>query len=168
MKADGKQWSFAVLLVLAVLLSECIVICWGVAWYWAATLLLLEFLCLNYFINKRSDQRLDACFSGRPILKEEEFGKYYFPPDQIEIAMRLRKILLNHVGIDISRMNPTDRFIEDLLMDEFDSMSTVEFIIEIETEFKIRIPDSAAEKMTNFQSVVDFVAETLKQKTGRT
>jgi acyl carrier protein len=43
-------------------------------------------------------------------------------------------------------------------------MSTVEFVIQIEKEFGIEIPNSAAEKMTTFQSVVDYVAEALKEK----
>ena len=73
-------------------------------------------------------------------------------------------ILANHVGPNISRMNPTDRFIEDLRMEDFDSMSTVEFIMAIEKEFGIKIPDSAAEKMMTFQNVVDYVAEAVKSK----
>ena len=61
-------------------------------------------------------------------------------------------------------MNPTDRFIEDLLMDDFDSMATVEFVIAIEKEFEIKIPDSVAEKLTTFQNLVDYVAEAVKSK----
>ena len=49
-------------------------------------------------------------------------------------------------------------------MDDFDSMSTVEFVIEIEREFDIEIPNEKAEKMTTFQSVVDYVAEAVKFK----
>ncbi len=63
-------------------------------------------------------------------------------------------------------MNPSDRFIQDLRMDDLDSMSTVEFVIEIEKEFEIKIPDSAAEKMLTFQSVVDYVADAVKSKTN--
>ncbi len=61
-------------------------------------------------------------------------------------------------------MQPNDRFVEDLRMDELDSMSTVEYVIEIEKEFGIKIPDSAAEKMFTFKSVVDYVAEAVKTK----
>jgi len=43
-------------------------------------------------------------------------------------------------------------------------MSTVEYIIEIEKEFGIEIPNSAAEKVTTFQNVVDYVAEAVKSK----
>jgi acyl carrier protein len=43
-------------------------------------------------------------------------------------------------------------------------MATVEFVIEVEKEFGIKIPDAAAEKMLTFQSVVDYVAEAVKAK----
>ena len=61
-------------------------------------------------------------------------------------------------------MQPNDRFVEDLRMDALDSMATVKYVIEIEKEFGIEIPDSAAEEMITFQSVVDYVADAVKTK----
>ena len=134
-------------------------------WYWALAIFVVAFICLNLVGSKQANRKLELYFSGRPVLNADEFGKHYFPLEQAEIAVRIRKILARHVGIDIARMNPADRFIEDLLMDDFDSMSTVEFVIEIEKEFNVEIPNAVAEKMTTFQSVVDYVAEALKNKT---
>ncbi len=102
--------------------------------------------------------------AGRPSLTEQEFGLRYFSSDRAEIAAKLRKILTDLMDVDLSGMNPSDRFIEDLRMDDLDSMSTVEFVIEIEKEFGIKVPNSAAEKMLTFQSVVNYVAEALKDK----
>jgi acyl carrier protein len=164
MKADLKQWFFVLLAIIFMLVGGGVVIINGLAWYWAVAVFVFAFACLNFVANKQTDRRVETYFTGRPVLNEKEFGEHYFPPDRAEVAAKLRKILANHVGIDISRMNPTDRFIEDLLMDDFDSMSTVEFVIEIEKEFGIKIPDSAAEKMITFQSVVDYVAEAVKSK----
>jgi acyl carrier protein len=164
MKADLKQWVFVLLGIIITIAGEGVVIIYGLAWYWAVAVFVCAFACLNFVVNKQTDQRVKAYFAGRPVLGEKEFGEHYFPPDRVEIATKLRKILANHVGIDLSRMNPTDRFIEDLLMDDFDSMSTVEFVIEIEKEFGIEIPNEVAEKMTTFQSVVDYVAEAVKSK----
>ncbi len=102
--------------------------------------------------------------AGRPTLSEKEFGRQFFPNDRAEIAAKLREILSRYIPIDLSQMQPNDRFVEDLRMDALDSMSTVEYVIEIEKEFGIKIPDSAAEKMATFQSVVDYVAEAVKAK----
>jgi acyl carrier protein len=97
-------------------------------------------------------------------LSETEFGKRYFPAERAEIAARLRKIFSRHIIVDLSQLQPNDRFVEDLRMDALDSMATVEFVIEVEKEFGIKIPDAAAEKMLTFQSVVDYVAEAVKAK----
>ena len=166
MKADSKQWFFGFVAIIAMLVGGGVVIISGLAWYWAVAVLAVAFVCLNFVANKQTDRRIEAYFAGRPVLGEREFGEHYFPPERAEVATKLRKILASHVGIDISRMNPTDRFIEDLLMDDFDSMSTVEYVIEIEKEFGIKIPDSAAEKITTFQSLVDYVADAVKSKTN--
>ena len=150
--------------VVVVIVGEGTVIFLGLAWYWAVAIFIPAFLCFNHLAVKHQEQLFEEHFQGRPVLNEKEFGQHYFSPDRAEIAAKLRKILANHINIDLSRMNPADRFIQDLRMDDLDSMSTVEYVIEIEKEFAIKIPDSAAEKMTTFQSVVDYVAEAVKSK----
>jgi acyl carrier protein len=164
MKADLKQWIFVLFAIIIMLVGGGVVIINGLAWYWTVAGFVFALVCINFVVNKQTNQRIEKYFAGRPTLNEKEFGEHYFPPDRAEVAAKLRKVLANHVGINISRMSPTDRFIEDLMMDDFDSMSTVEFVIAIEKEFGIEIPDSAAEKMTTFQNVVDYVAEAVKSK----
>jgi acyl carrier protein len=163
---DKKFWFFILTGAVVVVLGETFVIFWSLAWYWAVAVFIPAFLCFGYIESKQKEKRIEEHFAGRPAFDEREFGRHYFPPDRAEIATRLRRILANHVGIDISRMSPTDRFIEDLWMDDFDSMATVDFVIAIEKEFDIQIPDSAAEKLITFQSVVDYVAEAVKNKTN--
>ena len=114
--------------------------------------------------DEAEKQRALAHMAGRPALKDSEFGKQFFPDDRAETAAKLRGILSRHISIDLSQMQPGDRFVEDLRMDALDSLSTVEYVIAIEKEFGIKIPDSAAEKMLTFQSVVDYVAEAAKNK----
>jgi acyl carrier protein len=164
MKANLKQWFFVVLGIIAMLVGGGVVIINGLAWYWAVLVFIIAFACISIVGSKQERRRFEALFAGRPTFGEKEFGEHYFPADRAEIAAKLRGILANHVGIDIAKMSPTDRFIEDLRMDDFDSMSTVEYVIEIEKEFRIKIPDSVAEKMTTFQSVVDYVTEAVKSK----
>ena len=163
-RLSKKQWLLIILGISVTLAGDGYVIFSGLVWYWAVVPFLIAFVCFSVVGGKQEKQRIEAYFAGRPVLGEKEFGEHYFPPDRAGIAAKLRKLLANHVGIDISRMNPTDRFIEDLLMDDFDSMSTVEFVVEIEKEFGIEIPNDVAEKMTTFQNVVDYVAEAVKLK----
>jgi acyl carrier protein len=140
---------------------------WPWHWWVSAALFLAGLVC-GFFAVKLGDKAikqhvLDRMIERRP-LNEQKFGSHYFSSDRAEIAAKLRKILANHIDVDLSRMAPTDRFIQDLRMDDLDSMSTVEYVIEIEKEFGIKIPDSAAEKMITFQSIVDYVAEAVKSK----
>jgi acyl carrier protein len=139
----------------------------GLPWYLSVLFGLAALVCGVYAVkltDEAEKQRALAHMAGRPALSETEFGKRYFPPDRAEIAARLRKIFFRHIIVDLSQLQPNDRFVEDLRMDELDSMSTVGFVIEVEKEFGIKIPDATAEKMTVFQSVVDYVAEAVKAK----
>jgi acyl carrier protein len=163
-KIDWKQWVFVTFGIIMILVGGGFVIICELAWYWAVAVFVAAFVCFSFVAIKQEKRRVEAYFSGRPVLDEKEFGENYFPADRAEIAAKLRQILSNHVGIDLARVNPNDRFIEDLRMDDYDSMSTVEYVIEVEKEFGIEISDAAAEKMTTFQSVVDYVAEAIKNK----
>lgn len=147
-----------------VLGGETIVIFENLDWRWSILIFLVFFFGLAFASHEQEKQHFNKLFEDRPVLKEKEFGEHYFSPERAEIAIRLREILARHTQIDLSRMSPDDRFIEDLKMDDFDSLSTVNFIIEIEKEFGIEIPDSVAEKMINLQNVVDYVAEAIKAK----
>jgi acyl carrier protein len=114
------------------------------------------------FLNKRLALRH---MHGRPPLDDTQFGHELFSPDKAAIATKLRQLLTRHLAVDLSRLQPGDRFIKDLRMDELDSLSTVEYVMEIEKEFGIEISDSDAEKMLTFGQVVDYVAQKCKEKT---
>jgi acyl carrier protein len=142
---------------------------WQFPWWFSIVFFLAAGVC-GFFAIKLNDeaekQRALTHMACRAALSEDEFSKQFFPSGRAEIAAKLRKILSRHIPIDLSKMQPNDRFVEDLRMDALDSMSTVEYVIEIEKEFEIKIPDSAAEKMLTFQSVVDYVAEAVKTKSA--
>jgi acyl carrier protein len=136
--------------------------------WWFSIIFFVAACVCGYFAMKLSDtaekQKALSHMVGRPALSEKEFGRQFFPNDRAEIAAKLREILSRYIPIDLSQVQPNDCFVEDLRMDALDSMSTVEYVIEIEKEFGIKIPDSAAEKMITFQSVVDYVSEAVKSK----
>ena len=82
-----------------------------------------------------------------PPLDPAVFGQTYFPADQAEVARRLRELLTPHLPFDLARLHPDDRLVEDLRMDELDSMATVEFILDVEKDFSVRIPDAEAARI---------------------
>ena len=99
---------------------------------------------------------------GRPSLTTVEFGEHYFPPAEADAAAQVRAIFAKHISVDVSKAHPDDKLVEDLRMDSLDSMSTVEFVIELEEHFQITIPDSAAEQMRTLRDITDFISRELQ------
>jgi len=95
---------------------------------------------------------------GRRRLSGNEFGEQFFTSDRVAIATRLRQILSRHIELDLSQLYPDDKLVEDIRMDSLDSLSTIEFVADAETEFDISIPDSVAEQMRTLRDVVDYIA----------
>ena len=139
------------------------------AWYWRVGLLAGGILLAIYESWKTDaveKQRALTHMAHRPPLTEGEFGRQFFPPEQAELAAQLRVILARHIPVDLSRLHPDDRIVEDIRMDALDSLSTVELIVEIEKEFGISIPNAAAEKMRTLRDVTEFVARARPKLAG--
>ncbi len=96
--------------------------------------------------------------AGRESLMAAEFANRYFSGDAIAVAEQLVDILSRHLSIDLSRLHPDDRLVEDLRMDALDSLSTVEFVLDVEKDLNVTIPNDAAEKMQTLRQVVEFVS----------
>ena len=71
---------------------------------------------------------------------------------------RLKKIIVDQLGVDESEVVPTASFVEDL---NADSLDLVELIMSLEEEFKIQISDEDAEKITTVQEAQDYIEEHL-------
>ncbi|MBI4285077.1 MAG: acyl carrier protein [Chloroflexi bacterium] len=77
------------------------------------------------------------------------------------IFERLRKITVEHLGVEEKDVIPTASFVEDL---GADSLDLVELIMGIEEEFssaglKIEIPDEDAEKIVTIQDAIDYLKD---------
>jgi len=79
-------------------------------------------------------------------------------PTAQEIQERLKKIIVDQLGVDESEVVPSASFVEDL---NADSLDLVELIMSLEEEFKIQISDEDAEKITTVQEAQDYVEEHL-------
>ena len=59
-----------------------------------------------------------------------------------EIQDQVKKIVVDHLGIDDSKVVPEAKFIDDL---GADSLDTVELVMAFEEAFDVEIPDEKAE-----------------------
>lgn len=72
-----------------------------------------------------------------------------------DIEQKVKKIIVEHLSVDESKVVPSASLIDDL---GADSLDTVELVMSFEEEFGIEIPDDAAEKIRTVQDVIDYVA----------
>ena len=73
-----------------------------------------------------------------------------------DIAERVKKIVVEHLGVDESKVAETASFIDDL---GADSLDTVELVMAFEEEFGCEIPDDAAEKIVSVGDAINFIKE---------
>jgi acyl carrier protein len=76
-----------------------------------------------------------------------------------DISDRVKKIIVDKLGVDESEVNPEASFTNDL---GADSLDTVELIMEFEKEFNISIPDEQAENITNVGEAISYLEENVK------
>ena len=73
-----------------------------------------------------------------------------------DIAERVKKIVVEHLGVEESKVNENSSFIDD---PGADSLDTVELVMAFEEEFGCEIPDDAAEKIVTVKNAIDFISE---------
>ena len=71
-----------------------------------------------------------------------------------EIEEQVKKIVVDHLGIDESKVVPEAKFIDDL---GADSLDTVELVMAFEEEFGSEISDSEAEKILTVGDAIKFI-----------
>jgi acyl carrier protein len=71
-----------------------------------------------------------------------------------DIAERVKKIVIEHLGVDAAKVTDNASFIDDL---GADSLDTVELVMAFEEEFGVEIPDDAAEKIVTVKDAVEFI-----------
>jgi acyl carrier protein len=71
-----------------------------------------------------------------------------------ETADRVKKIVVEHLGVEESKVTEEASFIDDL---GADSLDIVELVMAFEEEFGVEIPDDAAEKITTVKDAIDYI-----------
>ncbi len=70
------------------------------------------------------------------------------------IEEQVKQIVVEHLGIDESKVTPESKFIDDL---GADSLDTVELVMAFEEKFSIEIPDDAAETILTVKDAISFI-----------
>ncbi len=73
-----------------------------------------------------------------------------------DVADRVKKIVVDHLGADEAKVTEAASFIDDL---GADSLDTVELVMAFEEEFGCEIPDDAAENIQTVGDAVKFISE---------
>ena len=73
-----------------------------------------------------------------------------------DVGTRVKKIVIEHLGVDEAKVSDNASFIDDL---GADSLDTVELVMAFEEEFGCEIPDDAAEKILTVKDAIGFIEE---------
>ncbi len=73
-----------------------------------------------------------------------------------DIAARVKKIVIEHLGVDESKVADNSSFIDDL---GADSLDTVELVMAFEEEFGCEIPDDAAERILTVKDAINYIEQ---------
>ncbi|MBI4064324.1 MAG: acyl carrier protein [Elusimicrobia bacterium] len=71
-----------------------------------------------------------------------------------DIESRVKKIIVEQLGVDGAEVSPNSHFVNDL---GADSLDTVELVMALEEEFNAEIPDEDAEKIQTVGQAVDYI-----------
>jgi acyl carrier protein len=73
-----------------------------------------------------------------------------------DVTERVKKIVIDHLGVDEAKVTESASFIDDL---GADSLDTVELVMAFEEEFGCEIPDDAAEKILTIKDAISYIEE---------
>jgi acyl carrier protein len=71
-----------------------------------------------------------------------------------ETGDRVKKIVIEHLGVEAEKVTEDASFIDDL---GADSLDIVELVMAFEEEFGVEIPDDAAEKISTVNDAISYI-----------
>ena len=71
-----------------------------------------------------------------------------------DISEKVKKIVVEHLGVEENKVNDSASFIDDL---GADSLDTVELVMAFEEEFECEIPDDIAEKILTIGDAIKYI-----------
>ncbi len=74
--------------------------------------------------------------------------------NETEVFEKVKKVVVEHLGVDAGEVKLEASFTEDL---GADSLDTVELVMQLEEAFDVDIPEEEAEKITTVKAAVDYI-----------
>lgn len=78
-----------------------------------------------------------------------------------EIEARVKKIVIEQLGVKEEEITPEASFVDDL---GADSLDTVELVMALEEEFETEIPDEDAEKIITIKDAVHYIVNRMEKE----
>ncbi|MBQ0031040.1 MAG: acyl carrier protein [Paludibacteraceae bacterium] len=78
-----------------------------------------------------------------------------------EIAEKVKEIIADKLGVELSEVTPEASFTNDL---GADSLDTVELVMEFEKQFEITIPEDQSEKITTVGAAIEHIEAAVAAK----
>ena len=75
-----------------------------------------------------------------------------------DTAERVKKIVVEHLGVEEAKVTDVASFIDDL---GADSLDTVELVMAFEEEFGCEIPDDAAENILSVKDAINYIEKSV-------
>ena len=75
-----------------------------------------------------------------------------------DVGKRVKKIVIEHLGVEEAKVVDSAGFIDDL---GADSLDTVELVMAFEEEFGCEIPDDAAENILSVKDAIDYIEKSI-------
>ena len=72
-----------------------------------------------------------------------------------EIETTVKEIIAKQLTMDVSKISPESRLVDELGVDSFGS---VEIAFELEEKFDLKIPDAALYEAKTVKNIVDYIA----------
>ncbi len=79
---------------------------------------------------------------------------------EINIADRVKQIIVEQLGVSADEVTPQSHFVNDL---GADSLDTVELVMALEEEFDTEIPDEQAEKIQTVGQAIEYISAHAKK-----
>ena len=76
-----------------------------------------------------------------------------------DVAEKVKKIVIEHLGVEKDKVNDSASFIDHL---GADSLDTVELVMAFEEEFECEIPDDVAEKILTIKDAIKYIEDNKK------